>query len=56
MDGTGRKRHAGLVGRLRERELYVTLKAVEAHLARAYTKLGIDGRSQLARALAAGKE
>jgi DNA-binding CsgD family transcriptional regulator len=34
-------------------ELYVTLKAVEGHLARAYTKLGIEGRSQLARALAA---
>jgi len=34
-------------------ELYVTLKAVEGHLARAYAKLGIDGRSQLARALAA---
>ena len=37
-------------------ELYVTLKAVEGHLARAYTKLGIEGRSQLARALAAGKD
>jgi DNA-binding CsgD family transcriptional regulator len=34
-------------------ELYVTLKAVEGHLARAYAKLGIEGRSQLARALAA---
>jgi len=34
-------------------ELYVTLKAVEGHLARAYAKLGIDGRSRLARALAA---
>ena len=31
-------------------ELYVTLKAVEGHLARAYAKLGIEGRSQLARA------
>ncbi len=37
-------------------ELYVTLKAVEGHLARAYTKLGIEGRSQLARALAPGKD
>ena len=37
-------------------ELYVTLKAVEGHLARAYTKLGIEGRSQLAHALAAGKD
>ena len=36
-------------------ELYVTLKAVEGHLARAYAKLGIEGRSQLARALAPGK-
>jgi DNA-binding NarL/FixJ family response regulator len=37
-------------------ELYVTLKAVEGHLARAYAKLGIGGRSKLARALAAGKD
>jgi len=37
-------------------ELYVTLKAIEGHLARAYAKLGIEGRSQLARALAAGKD
>ena len=36
-------------------ELYVTLKAVEGHLARVYAKLGIDGRSRLADALAAGK-
>ena len=36
-------------------ELYVTLKAVEGHLARAYAKLGIEGRSQLARALARRK-
>jgi DNA-binding NarL/FixJ family response regulator len=28
-------------------ELYVTLKTVEGHLSRAYTKLGIDGRAQL---------
>jgi len=34
-------------------ELYVTLKAIEGHLGRAYAKLGIDGRSQLARTLAA---
>jgi DNA-binding CsgD family transcriptional regulator len=37
-------------------ELYVTLKAVEGHLARAYAKLGIEGRSQLTRALAAAKD
>ena len=37
-------------------ELYVTLKAVEGHLARAYAKLGIEGRSQLAHALSAGKD
>ncbi|HEX6450868.1 MAG TPA: AAA family ATPase [Trebonia sp.] len=36
-------------------ELYVTLKAVEGHLARVYAKLGIDGRSRLTDALAAGK-
>jgi DNA-binding CsgD family transcriptional regulator len=28
-------------------ELYVTLKTVEGHLSRAYTKLGIAGRPQL---------
>jgi DNA-binding CsgD family transcriptional regulator len=33
-------------------ELYVTLKAVEGHLARAYAKLGIAGRGQLSHALA----
>jgi DNA-binding CsgD family transcriptional regulator len=33
-------------------ELYVTLKAIEGHLARAYAKLGIEGRGQLADALA----
>ena len=32
-------------------ELYVTLKTVEGHLSRAYTKLGIEGRAQLPRAL-----
>jgi DNA-binding CsgD family transcriptional regulator len=32
-------------------ELYVTLKTVEGHLSRAYTKLGIEGRRELARAL-----
>ena len=36
-------------------ELYVTLKAVEGHLARAYAKLGIEGRGQLSRALAGEK-
>jgi DNA-binding CsgD family transcriptional regulator len=37
-------------------ELYVTLKAVEGHLAHVYAKLGIDGRGQLAHALASGKD
>jgi DNA-binding CsgD family transcriptional regulator len=39
------------VGRLCE----VTPKAIEGHLARAYAKLGIKGRAQLAQALAAEK-
>jgi DNA-binding CsgD family transcriptional regulator len=30
-------------------QLYVTLKTVEGHLARAYTKLGIERRQQLAK-------
>jgi DNA-binding CsgD family transcriptional regulator len=37
-------------------ELYVTLKAVEGHLARAYAKLGIDGRDQLPQALGSIKD
>jgi DNA-binding CsgD family transcriptional regulator len=37
-------------------ELYVTLKAIEGHLARAYAKLGIEGRAQLPRALGAAKD
>lgn len=32
-------------------ELYVTLKTIEGHLSRAYTKLGIDGRGQLSQIL-----
>jgi DNA-binding CsgD family transcriptional regulator len=32
--------------------LYVTLKTVEGHLARAYAKLGIEGRNELAGAMA----
>jgi DNA-binding NarL/FixJ family response regulator len=32
-------------------ELYVTLKTVEGHLSRAYTKLGIRGRAQLSEVL-----
>ena len=35
--------------------LYVTLKTVEGHLARAYVKLGIAGRAGLADALAEEK-
>ncbi len=36
-------------------ELYVTLKAIEGHLARVYVKLGIEGRAQLPHVLAAEK-
>jgi DNA-binding NarL/FixJ family response regulator len=32
-------------------ELYVTLKTIEGHLARTYTKLGIERRSELVRVL-----
>jgi DNA-binding CsgD family transcriptional regulator len=32
-------------------ELYVTLKTIEGHLSRAYTKLGIGGRGQLSQVL-----
>jgi DNA-binding CsgD family transcriptional regulator len=37
-------------------ELYVTLKAIEGHLAHAYAKLGIESRDQLPRALGRGKD
>jgi len=37
-------------------ELYVTLKAVEGHLAHAYAKLGIGGRHQLPPALGSTKD
>jgi len=37
-------------------ELYVTLKAVEGHLAHAYAKLGIGGRDQLPRDLGSRKD
>jgi DNA-binding CsgD family transcriptional regulator len=37
-------------------ELYVTLKAVEGHLAHAYAKLGIQGRDQLPRSLGSRKD
>jgi DNA-binding CsgD family transcriptional regulator len=36
-------------------ELFVTLKTVEGHLSRAYAKLGIEGRAQLAQAIAEEK-
>jgi DNA-binding CsgD family transcriptional regulator len=36
-------------------ELYVTLKTVEGHLSRAYTKLGVEGRPDLPGALEAEK-
>ena len=36
-------------------ELYVTVKTVEGHLTRAYSKLGIEGRAQLARIVNAEK-
>lgn len=38
----------GLTNREIAQSLYVTVKTVEGHLARAYAKLGITGRSQLA--------
>jgi DNA-binding CsgD family transcriptional regulator len=37
-------------------ELYVTLKAIEGHLAHAYAKLGIQGRDQLPRTLSSRKD
>ena len=37
-------------------ELYVTLKAIEGHLARAYAKLGIEGRGQLSHVLGSRKD
>jgi DNA-binding NarL/FixJ family response regulator len=36
-------------------QLYVTLKTIEGHLARAYTKLGIEPRPQLSRFFAVTK-
>jgi DNA-binding NarL/FixJ family response regulator len=42
---------AGRTNREIAHELYVTLKTVEGHLSRAYTKLGIEGRPQLAQLL-----
>ena len=41
----------GRTNRAIAHELYVTLKTVEGHLARAYTKLGIESRGDLARVL-----
>jgi DNA-binding CsgD family transcriptional regulator len=37
-------------------DLYVTLKTVEGHLAKAYRKLGVDGRPALAEALAVAND
>jgi DNA-binding CsgD family transcriptional regulator len=42
---------AGLTNREIAYQLYVTLKTVEGHLARAYTKLGIERRRQLSKFL-----
>ena len=42
---------AGHTNREIAQELYVTLKTIEGHLARAYDKLGIAGRGELAAAL-----
>jgi DNA-binding NarL/FixJ family response regulator len=42
---------AGRTNRQIAQELYVTIKTVEGHLAHAYPKLAITGRSQLAQAL-----
>jgi DNA-binding CsgD family transcriptional regulator len=46
---------AGRSNREIAHELYVTLKTIEGHLARAYTKLGITRRSELSDALAEEK-
>jgi DNA-binding NarL/FixJ family response regulator len=46
---------AGRTNREIAYQLYVTLKTVEGHLARAYTKLGIERRQQLSKFLAATK-
>ncbi len=37
-------------------DLFVTLKTVEGHLAKAYRKLGVDGRQDLSEALAGGDD
>ena len=42
---------AGRTNREIAHELYVTLKTVEGHLSRAYTKLAVEGRPQLAQVL-----
>ncbi|ETK32811.1 LuxR C-terminal-related transcriptional regulator [Microbispora sp. ATCC PTA-5024] len=44
----------GLTNRDIARELYITAKTVEVHLSKAYRKLRISGRKDLARALASG--
>jgi len=42
---------AGLSNKQVAAELYVSVATVEAHLSRAYAKLGVASRAQLARAL-----
>ena len=43
--------HAGRTNRQIAQELYLSIKTVEGHLARAYDKLDIASRSQLDRVL-----
>jgi DNA-binding NarL/FixJ family response regulator len=42
---------SGLTNRQTAEALFVTVKTVETHLARAYHKLGIGTRAELARAI-----
>jgi DNA-binding CsgD family transcriptional regulator len=47
---------SGLTNRQTAEALFVTVKTVETHLARAYAKLGIGTRAELTRAIAAARE